>query len=43
MILKLYHNKGFTLIETLLGIMLTGIASSALLLGITQTKLNRAN
>jgi len=32
--------NGFTLIETLVAILLLGLASSAFLLGITQTKLN---
>ena len=31
---------GFSLIETLIGIMLTAVVASALLLGITQTKLS---
>ena len=33
-------NQGFTLVETLVGIMLTAFVSSALLLGITQVKLS---
>ena len=33
-----YFN-GFTLIETLIGVLLTGLVCSALLLGITQAKL----
>ena len=34
------QGQGFTLIETLVGIMLTAFVSSALLLGITQVKLS---
>ena len=33
-------HKGFTLIETLVGVLLTALAASAFLLGITQAKIN---
>ncbi len=34
------NSKGFTLTETLIGIILIGIGSAALLLGVTQSKLS---
>ena len=37
---QIIHFKGFTLIETLVGIMLIGIGSAALFLGLTQSKLS---
>ena len=39
-ICKSINLKGFTLMETLVGVMLIGIGSAALFLGLTQSKLS---